>query len=125
MRGQEQTGHVSTKTRRGELRIFLGAAPGVGKTFSVLGEAHRRRERGTDVVIGFVETHGRAKTADLVSDVTGQLDVYDIAGACASVRTYLEVLTNWYVRRSRDRHISSGQYPSSLPARKTAHAGAT
>ncbi|RAS61918.1 two-component system sensor histidine kinase KdpD [Lentzea atacamensis] len=66
MRGQEQTGPVSAKPRRGELRIFFGAAPGVGKTFSMLDEAHRRRERGTDVVIGFVETHGRAKTAELV-----------------------------------------------------------
>ncbi len=57
---------MSAKPGRGELRIYLGAAPGVGKTFAMLGEAHRRRERGTDVVIGFVETHGRAKTAELV-----------------------------------------------------------
>lgn len=52
--------------RRGELRIYLGAAPGVGKTFAVLGEAHRRRERGTDVVVGLVETHGRQKTQTLL-----------------------------------------------------------
>jgi two-component system, OmpR family, sensor histidine kinase KdpD len=51
---------------RGELRIYLGAAPGVGKTYAMLGEAHRRAERGTDVVIGLVETHGRARTARLV-----------------------------------------------------------
>ncbi|MFD4644363.1 DUF4118 domain-containing protein [Lentzea sp. NPDC058436] len=57
---------MSPKPRRGELRIHLGAAPGVGKTFAMLSEAHRRRERGTDVVVGFVESHGRAKTADLV-----------------------------------------------------------
>ncbi|MDQ2845561.1 MAG: isoleucine--tRNA ligase [Actinomycetota bacterium] len=44
-----------------------------------------------------------AKTADLVLVVTPQLDSYDIAGACASVRSFLEVLTNWYVRRSRQR----------------------
>ena len=44
---------------RGELRIYLGAAPGVGKTYAMLGEAHRRAERGTDVVVGLVETHGR------------------------------------------------------------------
>ena len=44
-----------------------------------------------------------SKTADLVGDVTGQLDVYDLAGACASVRLYLEALTNWYIRRSRQR----------------------
>lgn len=48
---------------RGILRIYLGAAPGVGKTFAVLGEAHRRLSRGTDVVVGLVETHGRARTA--------------------------------------------------------------
>ncbi|CAN7282434.1 ATP-binding protein [Knoellia sp. LjRoot47] len=47
---------------RGRLRIYLGAAPGVGKTFAMLDEAHRRLERGTDVVVGFVETHGRAHT---------------------------------------------------------------
>jgi isoleucyl-tRNA synthetase len=44
-----------------------------------------------------------AKTADLVGTVTEQLDAYDISGACASVRAYLDALTNWYVRRSRDR----------------------
>ena len=44
-----------------------------------------------------------AKTAELVDGVTAALDVYDIAGACAPVREFLEVLTNWYVRRSRDR----------------------
>ena len=53
-------------SKRGELRIYLGAAPGVGKTFAMLGEGRRRAERGTDVVVGFVETHGRAKTAALI-----------------------------------------------------------
>lgn len=57
---------VADTARRGELRIYLGAAPGVGKTFAMLGEAHRRRERGTDVVVALVETHGRAKTAQLL-----------------------------------------------------------
>ena len=51
---------------RGRLRVYLGAAPGVGKTFAMLGEGHRRVERGTDAVVGFVETHGRRHTADLV-----------------------------------------------------------
>jgi two-component system sensor histidine kinase KdpD len=49
---------------RGTLRIYLGAAPGVGKTFAVLGEAHRRRARGQDVVVGIVETHGRTRTTE-------------------------------------------------------------
>jgi two-component system sensor histidine kinase KdpD len=52
---------------RGRLRIYLGAAPGVGKTCAMLGEAHRRRDRGTDVVVGFVEDHGRSHTAELIS----------------------------------------------------------
>ncbi|MFD0787108.1 histidine kinase, partial [Micromonospora azadirachtae] len=51
---------------RGELRIYLGAAPGVGKTYAMLEEAHRRAERGTDVVIGLVETHGRKQTAGMI-----------------------------------------------------------
>jgi two-component system sensor histidine kinase KdpD len=54
------------RSRRGELRIYLGAAPGVGKTFAMLGEARRRQERGADVVVGLVETHGRAKTRELL-----------------------------------------------------------
>ncbi|NUT54035.1 MAG: sensor histidine kinase, partial [Saccharothrix sp.] len=57
---------MEAKRKRGELRIYLGAAPGVGKTFAMLGEAHRRRARGTDVVVGLVETHGRQKTAALL-----------------------------------------------------------
>src|ERR1700761_4664756 len=55
--------------KRGELRIYLGAAPGVGKTYAMLGEAHRRLERGTDVVAAVVETHGRAKTAELIEGI--------------------------------------------------------
>ncbi|MBV1849327.1 sensor histidine kinase [Catellatospora tritici] len=51
---------------RGQLRIYLGAAPGVGKTYAMLEEARRRRGRGTDVVVGFVETHGRRRTAELL-----------------------------------------------------------
>ncbi len=52
---------------RGHLRVYLGAAPGVGKTYAMLGEGHRRAERGTDVVVGLVETHGRAHTEELVA----------------------------------------------------------
>ena len=48
---------------RGQLRIYLGAAPGVGKTYAMLAEAQRRRARGTDVVVGLLETHGRKMTA--------------------------------------------------------------
>lgn len=47
---------------RGKLRIYLGAAPGVGKTYAMLSEAHRRVERGTDCVVAFAEHHGRPRT---------------------------------------------------------------
>src|SRR6266568_8216921 len=54
---------------RGTLRIYLGAAPGVGKTFAMLNEGRRAKERGTDIVVGYVETHGRAHTAEQVGDL--------------------------------------------------------
>ena len=54
---------------RGKLRIYLGAAPGVGKTFAMLNEGRRRRSRGTDVVVAFVETHGRVNTEAQVGDL--------------------------------------------------------
>jgi two-component system sensor histidine kinase KdpD len=52
---------------RGQLRVYLGAAAGVGKTYKMLEEGRRRRDRGTDVVVGFVETHGRPITEALLS----------------------------------------------------------
>ncbi len=59
---QRRPGHRG----RGQLRIYLGAAAGVGKTFAMLAEAHRRAERGADVVVAYVETHGRRRTAEQV-----------------------------------------------------------
>jgi two-component system, OmpR family, sensor histidine kinase KdpD len=53
----------------GRFRIYIGAAAGVGKTVAMLDEGWRRHERGTDVVIGFVETHGRPKTAEEIRDL--------------------------------------------------------
>jgi two-component system sensor histidine kinase KdpD len=66
-----ESSHSSSSTAgapqraRGKLRVYLGAAPGVGKTYAMLGEGHRRHDRGTDVVIGFLETHGRSRTASM------------------------------------------------------------
>ncbi|MFJ5230525.1 ATP-binding protein [Kitasatospora sp. NPDC088391] len=62
--GDPADGHPGR--RRGRLRVYLGAAPGVGKTYRMLDEAHRRRERGTDVVVGWLETHDRPRTARLL-----------------------------------------------------------
>src|ERR1700710_213871 len=57
------------KSQRGRLKIFLGAAPGVGKTYEMLSAAQTRRREGTDVVVGVVETHGRAETDALTVDL--------------------------------------------------------
>ena len=63
---EEWLAHTDTEKKRGTLKLFLGYAPGVGKTYSMLSEAIRRKERGEDIVVGVVETHGRARTAELV-----------------------------------------------------------
>jgi two-component system, OmpR family, sensor histidine kinase KdpD len=60
VRGEEDS-------HRGRLRIYLGMAPGVGKTFRMLEEGHRRVARGTDLVVGFVEPHGRPHTTELLA----------------------------------------------------------
>ncbi len=54
------------ETERAKLRVYIGAAAGVGKTYQMLEDAHQLREQGIDVVIGVIETHGRAETAELV-----------------------------------------------------------
>ncbi|HEY2127473.1 MAG TPA: sensor histidine kinase KdpD [Streptosporangiaceae bacterium] len=69
--GQQQPAPVSARDQvpeaePGQLRIYLGAAAGVGKTYDMLCEGHRRLERGADVVVAFVETHGRKHTAALL-----------------------------------------------------------
>ncbi len=66
--GDEMLARVSDEARpeRGRLRLYLGMAPGVGKTYRMLEEGHRRLERGTDVVVGYVEVHARPRTAALL-----------------------------------------------------------
>ena len=56
----------AARARRGQLKVFLGASPGVGKTFTMLEAARAKRAEGLDVVVGVVETHGRAETARLL-----------------------------------------------------------
>ncbi|MCW2721574.1 MAG: kdpD [Pseudonocardia sp.] len=55
---------AARRARRGWLRVYLGAAPGVGKTFAMLAEGRRRADRGTDVVVGFAECHDRPRTEE-------------------------------------------------------------
>jgi len=77
LRDKDLTASTSSSTpvageeeeKRGRLRVYLGAVAGVGKTYAMLLEGHRRKERGTDVVIGYVETHKRQHTAAQVGDL--------------------------------------------------------
>jgi two-component system sensor histidine kinase KdpD len=65
----EEALKMAQKEGRGTLKIFLGYAPGVGKTFSMLNEGNRRLSRGQDVVIGYIETHGREETIEQIGSL--------------------------------------------------------
>lgn len=82
------------RAKRGQLKIFFGAAPGVGKTYAMLEAARRERAEGADVVVGVVETHGRGETAALLDGLERlplrsieyrgkQLEEFDLDGAQA------------------------------------------
>ena len=60
---------TAEKEGRGRLKIFLGAAPGVGKTYEMLQSAQAKRREGVDLVVGVVETHGRRETEALLKDL--------------------------------------------------------
>src|ERR1700740_3310813 len=64
--GAGEAGDSGSRPGRGHLRIYLGSAAGVGKTYAMLSEGHRRAERGADVVVAFAETHGRPNTRVLL-----------------------------------------------------------
>ena len=61
--------HLLERAKRGRLKIYLGFAAGVGKTVRMLKEAHALKQRGVDVVLAYIEPHGRAETADLIGDL--------------------------------------------------------
>jgi two-component system sensor histidine kinase KdpD len=67
--GDEEVSTDSHRPARGRLRIYLGMAAGVGKTYAMLNEGRRRKARGTDVVIGYVETHHRPITEQQIGDL--------------------------------------------------------
>lgn len=69
-RAQADQRQDSSRTRRrGRLRVYLGSAAGTGKTYAMLNEGHRRESRGTDVVVGYVETHKRPQTQAQLGDL--------------------------------------------------------
>lgn len=65
----EEALNICKRQDRGTLKIFLGYAPGVGKTYAMLNEANRRLKYGTDIVIGYVENHGREETDEQIADL--------------------------------------------------------
>src|SRR5439155_1192267 len=73
----EQFLSLIRQQQRGRLKIYLGFAPGVGKTYEMLQEGQRLKRQGVDVVIGVVETHGRADTAALVGELEQVLSQAD------------------------------------------------
>jgi len=98
-------------TSRGQLRVYLGSAPGVGKTFAMLDEGQRRRARGTDVVVGYVETHDRPNTAKQLEGLEvvprrtvryrgAQLTELDLPAVLAAVPRSRSS-TSWRTRTSR------------------------
>jgi two-component system sensor histidine kinase KdpD len=85
---------LAEKDRRGKLTVFLGAAPGVGKTYAMLTRARRLKSEGADIVVGLVETHGRTETAALLEGLDvlprakfehrgGLLEEFDLDAALA------------------------------------------
>ncbi|MBE1460682.1 two-component system sensor histidine kinase KdpD [Nocardiopsis terrae] len=103
---------------RGSLRVYLGAAPGVGKTYRMLDEAHRRRDRGADVVVGFVECHGRVMTEAMIDD----LEVVPRARTTHRGRTFEEMDLDAVLER-RPRvvlvdELAHGNAPGSRNARR-------
>lgn len=97
-----QVNEQEREGRRGRLKVFLGASAGVGKTFSMLTEAHEQKKRGVDVVVGLVETHGRRETQNLVAGLEAipkaasqyrgvELQEFDLDGALARHPTLILV----------------------------------
>lgn len=65
----EQIQAEDARAKRGKLKVFFGACAGVGKTYAMLSAAHQLRSQGMDVVVGIVETHGRAETLALLNNL--------------------------------------------------------
>src|ERR1700682_3385357 len=61
--------HSEPDRRRGRLRVYMGAAPGSGKTYAMLREGHERQLKGEDVVVGLVETYGRPRTIEAIGEL--------------------------------------------------------
>src|SRR6266700_461153 len=120
-RGRPAPAAPGSRAGRGHLRIYLGSAAGVGKTYAMLGEGHRRAERGTDVVVGFAEAHGRPQTSALLDGLeTVPRARLEYRGATFEEMDLDAVLA----RRPESPWWTSSPTPTS-PARATRSAGRT
>jgi two-component system sensor histidine kinase KdpD len=90
------TDHRLDAGRRGRLKVFLGAAAGVGKTFAMLGEARDLKAAGVDVVVGYLEPHGRRATEQRAAG----LEVAPRRAARVGGRTFTEMDTDWLLQRA-------------------------
>ena len=102
---------------RGNLRVYLGAAPGVGKTFAMLNEGRRRHDRGTDVVVGFVETHGQARTISRWRDGRGAPNSNNLLMGTAARDASNSVLSGSYKENRLVAHGVFGANVVSVPIR--------
>ena len=72
------------ENERAKLRVYVGAAAGVGKTYKMLEDAHQLKEQGIDVVIGVIETHGRIETKEQIKDLRSSRSKKSNIGATLS-----------------------------------------
>jgi two-component system, OmpR family, sensor histidine kinase KdpD len=99
---------------RGKLKVFLGAVPGVGKTYRMLAEAHRRCSRGEDVVIGLVEPHGRPATAELMEG----LDKIPLKPIEYRGKTFYELDTDAILKRRPEWVLADELAHTNIPGAK-------
>ena len=76
----------NSRNERGKLKIFLGAAPGVGKTFAMLTEANEKRKQGMDIVIGWIDTHGRNDSQSILSQLEIVPRLHELVHGCSYER---------------------------------------
>ncbi len=119
---------IVRRRERGKLKVYVGSAAGTGKTYRMLQEAHDLRRRGVDVVVGFVETHGRAETEAQIRDLevvprkpiayrNVTLEEMDLDAIIAGARKWCS-WTSWRTPTSRGRGTASdGRTPSSCSTR--------
>ena len=102
------------KTERARLRIYIGAAPGVGKTYEMLQEAHALRARGLDVVVGFVETYGRRDTEAQLKDVIQKAWTAGGEPSMALMSGLLKQTASAFTGIAQQRHDAAGARPTTI-----------